>query len=439
MHELRAPSSRQERHPIASMSRVSGCRMMTPVKSMLFACVAALLLFFGEAAAAQTLGTSLKGLLDFARQNNPEFAAMRAEAVAAAQRIQPAGAFPDPLFRVELQDIMNGQVGSTKYTVMQPLPFFGKRELKRQSAEADAAAAGARADAGWTEVAAKIKTGYAQYVLVTRNEMLTNEIIEILVRLEAVAQARYAGGLVPQQDALRALVERTSMQAEVIALRAEKRQLKARLNTLLAREADAPLADPADFAPLPAETVLRRPALEARIRDSSPSLVAERARVLAAERNRDVTYRNRYPDFAVGVAPIQTGSRISAWEVMMEVNIPLQQTTRRSQEAEANAMLTAAHERQRAAENQLLQELSENLAALEAAREIERLNSGSLQPQAELTLRSASASYENGRLDFTTLLDAQRQIRAARLNALKAAADARIRLSEIERLIGEDL
>nr|MCU0952326.1 TolC family protein [Burkholderiaceae bacterium] len=44
-----------------------------------------------------------------------------------------------------------------------------------------------------------------------------------------------------------------------------------------------------------------------------------------------------------------------------------------------------------------------------------------------------------GRVDFATLLDAQRQLRQARVAAVKAQADARMRLAEIERLIGEEL
>ena len=74
---------------------------------------------------------------------------MRYEADAAAQRVYPAGAFPDPLFRMELQNITNAgsdaspsllpsKVGSTKYTLVQPIPFWGKRDLKREVAEADA-------------------------------------------------------------------------------------------------------------------------------------------------------------------------------------------------------------------------------------------------------------------------------------------------------------
>ena len=60
-------------------------------------------------------------------------------------------------------------------------------------------------------------------------------------------------------------------------------------------------------------------------------------------------------------------------------------------------------------------------------------------PQAELTSQSALASYETGKVDFATLLDAQRQIRQVKQNQIKARFEAQARLAEIERLIGEDL
>ena len=60
-------------------------------------------------------------------------------------------------------------------------------------------------------------------------------------------------------------------------------------------------------------------------------------------------------------------------------------------------------------------------------------------PQSELSFRSALAAYESGKVDFATLLDAQRQIRKARLDQLRAQAEAQMRLAEIERIVGEEL
>jgi outer membrane protein TolC len=124
---------------------------------------------------------------------------------------------------------------------------------------------------------------------------------------------------------------------------------------------------------------------------------------------------------------------------MVELNIPLQQETRRSQEAEAEAMLVAARAKSEALLNQLVGDLGENLAGLDAARRTEALIVNQSLPQSELSLRSAMAAYENGKLDFTALLEAQRQIRKTRQDRLKAQVEAQMRLAEIERIVGEDL
>jgi len=176
-----------------------------------------------------------------------------------------------------------------------------------------------------------------------------------------------------------------------------------------------------------------------RVRNRNPQLFADDARIRAAEKGRELAYRNRYPDFAVGVSPRQVGSRIEAWELMVEVNIPLQQESRRRQESEAEAMLSAARSQKESAANRLIGELFENLAALKAAQKVEALTTTSLLPQSEATLQAALAGYETGKVDFSTLLDAQRQIRKSKQDRLKAQADAQARLAAIERLLGEDL
>ena len=129
---------------------------------------------------------------------------------------------------------------------------------------------------------------------------------------------------------IRAQVELTTMRGELLMLESEREGLQATLNGLLARRSSAPLA-----AARAAASASRRrrswnrmrwwTACAATTRSCSPS----DARIRAAEKSRELTYRNRYPDFAVGVSPIQMGSRIGEWEMMLEVNIPLQQETRR--------------------------------------------------------------------------------------------------------------
>ena len=413
------------------------------------ALAAALAVGLPLAAAEPMPGNSVESLLELARERNPEYASMRHEAEAADERAASAGTLPDPKLQVELQDItkMNEQnptlspsrVGKTRYQLVQELPWFGKRDLQREIASLEADGAKGRAQGTWAELSSRIKSGYAQFYYVHQNESLTREILDLMTRLEQVTQSRYAGGLAVQSDAIRAQVEQTNLRNELIMLENEKRMIRSRLNMLVARPATAPLAEPERLRPLPPPARLEYAALEDRVRGRNPQLFAEEARIKSAEKSRDLAYKHRYPDFAVGIAPMQSGGSIKEWDVMFEMNIPLRPSLHRAQEREAEAMLSAARSRREATANQVLGELAENLSGLDAARRTETLLASSLLPQAELTYQAALASYENGKVDFATLLDAQRQIRMAKQNRIKAQAEAQARLAEIERLLGEEL
>ena len=237
----------------------------------------------GPAQAEPLPGASVESLLAVAREGSPDIRMARLEAEAARERIQPAGALPDPILRIELENITrNGtqgatlspsQVGDTKYTLMQPLPFWGKRDLKRDVAMAEAEQADGRAIEAWSEVAARIKSLYAQYWLTSKALQLSRENIELTQRLEQVAQARYAGGLAAQQDAIRAQVERSTMDTELVGMETEYRQLSAFINAMLARSGTAPLAEPSALRPLPSG--LNAAALSERLQAKNPQLAIE--------------------------------------------------------------------------------------------------------------------------------------------------------------------
>ena len=411
-------------------------------------------LAMGAAAMAQTPMESVPGgtvdsLLALARERNPEFSAMRHEARAANERVLPAGALMDPRLKVELLDITKGgeqgatvlpsDVGATEYTLTQDLPWSGKRALKRDIATLEADGAQGRARQTWSELAARIKAVFAQRYLIQGSQRLVGESLDLMLQLEKVLQVRYAGGLSAQQDITRIHVEHTAMRGDLVGLANDWRQTQTRLNLLLARPADAALAAPESLRALPEPAKLEFATLSERLRSANPQLFVESARVRSAEKSRDLAYKARYPDFTVGVSAMQRQSAVKEWSLMLELNLPIRDGALQSQERESEAMLAAARARQEAAANQALADLADNLSALEAARQTEHLVVYSLLPQTDLTWHAALAGYENGKGDFAALLDAQRQIRQARLNQLKAQVDAQMRLADIERLLGEDL
>lgn len=395
--------------------------------------------------ADEPLGGDLKELLEYAREHNAELTATRYEADAAQQRAASAGVLPDPVLRAERYDISN-QSGNVipnvmptqRYQLSQALPWFGKRDLQRGITAAQLEQANGQTAANWSDLAYRLKTVYALNYYLAANEKLTRQSIDLFDNLEQIVTTRYANGLSTQQDVIRVQVETSALQAELIAIKNERHHAHTELNSLLARPVNAVLSDPVQIRPLPPVAQLDENTLLKKLRAQNPSVRIAEAQQQYADKNRDLSYANRYPGLTLGLARTQY-SAMNTWDVMVEFNLPLQQSARRSQEHETEAMLAAASARKQATLNQVESSLSENLSALDSARRTEALIKNRILPQSELTYQSALSGYENGKIDFATLMSAQRQILQVRQQQLKAQLDAQSRLADVEKLLGEEL
>ncbi len=397
------------------------------------------------ARADQVLGSDLGGLLSYAREHNPELAASRLDAEAAQQKAEPASALPDPVLRTERYDI-TGQAANMlpnvmpiqSYQLSQFLPWFGKRDLQRGIATAQIDQANGQAAADWSALAYQLKTGYATRYYLAASEHLTRQNLDLLDNLEQIVRERYANGLSSQQDVVRVQVETTTLLGELIGIQNERHHEHAKLNSLLARPVNAALAEPVQPRPLPPAASLDEAALLERLRAHNPSVRIAEAQIQSADKGRDLAYINRFPGVTLGVARTQYSS-INTWGVMAEFSIPLQQSARRAQEHESEAMLAAANARKQATLNQAESSLSENLSALNAAMRTKTLIETRLLPQSDLSYQAALSGYETGKVDFATLIDAQKQILKAKQQQLQVQTDMQLRLADIEKLLGEEL
>jgi outer membrane protein TolC len=388
-------------------------------------------------------------LLQWADLHNPELSALRYEIEAAVERIAPAGALPDPVLRVELQDFAGpgapdsfnpfpGQGSGTKYTLMQSFPLWGKRDLRKEVATAEMEQIKGLRQTSVSEIHARIKSAYAQYYQVVSLTKINSEIFRLLCDLELVTQSRYSNGLVPQQDVIRAQIEKTMLQSEIINLDTEQHHAMTKLNTALGRSQHAQIPEPQSLRKIPFEK-LEVSLLQDKLSKTNPQIATQSAQIAVADANLRLVEKNRYPDVILGISPIQRGSRIDSWEAMVEVNIPIRFETRHAHENESFAMLAAAKERQQSIANQVTGELYENLAAFKAAERQEQLITNTLIPQADLTFHSALTGYESGKVDFATLLEAQRSIKRAKQDRLNAQVEQELRITEIEKMLGEEL
>lgn len=402
---------------------------------------------FGQSSAdLSRLGSTPQDLIEFARQSNPGFAAARAEAAAAHERTTPAGTLPDPTFELELMDATNtmnnrsasllpGQVGQTRYRITQPLPGWGKRELAVKAAVAQATQADAMEDIAWVELAARVETLWLRYYAADRELAHAHEALALLQGLEDISLARYKLGLLPQQAVLRMQREITSQRLALVEIEQRRKGLATGLNGLLGRAHDAPLALPLDPEPLP--DGLEASALFQAASSANPEVMAAANGIDVARAERERTYRDRLPDFAVGLTNNRPYEGKASWDVMFEVMIPLQQSSRRAKEREAEYLLMAAEARREDARARATGKLGKAWSMYTQGRETLRLLDHTLLPQAQATRDASRAALSSGTVDFDSVLEADRQLIDIRTRRLLTELDTRLALTEIKKLTGE--
>jgi outer membrane protein TolC len=89
--------------------------------------------------------------------------------------------------------------------------------------------------------------------------------------------------------------------------------------------------------------------------------------------------------------------------------------------------------------NQVLFDVKDLLVKTEAAEKLMTLYKTTIIPQARQTLESARANYQTGKLEFLSLLDAERALRDFQLEYYRALTTFEQRMAELERAVGMDL
>lgn len=388
-------------------------------------------------------GTNVASIRSWLLAHNPELRAMQADADAAQARVLPAGALPDPMigFRLEGIDtrspsLLPGDVDMATYSIRQTFPLWGKRELARGVARGQADAMRLERDAQARALMAEAEQAYVRYWHADEGLRVIDRLITLLAQVEDVARERYALGIAAQQDAIRAQVARTRMQGERIERVSMRHEAVVQLNASLGRSADAPLAQPTTE---PAITVPAASLTEgmAALRDlSHPAIRARQAVAEAADRTEHLQRRQRYPDLSVSVGAMQQGSRLDGYELMLEIEIPLQRRALHEREREARLLGEAARARVEAMEVALQSRLGEAWARWASSRDRRQLFAQTLLPQTEANFESALSSYRVGDVDFATLLEALEAWQGADLSRVDALRDELSGAAAVRALIG---
>lgn len=244
-------------------------------------------------------------LLTLALERSPSLEAMRRKLDAAREMVAPAGALPDPMVEIMLQD-----AGFPKYTVgtmemsmvgpevRQALPFPGKREARRAVARADAAVQVDGLDSLRRQLVAYVRSLYGRVYALDQERTALSAARELLDMLAATAATRYSVAEAEQEAVIKAQLEVSRLEERRDDLAAERSVLVAALNRMLDQPGSAPMGR---VTALPPVDVPAQPWEDA-VLASSAEVAVQRAAVTAAERRLSLARLDLKPDFTTGAA-----------------------------------------------------------------------------------------------------------------------------------------
>ncbi|MFT3917697.1 MAG: TolC family protein [Anaeromyxobacteraceae bacterium] len=362
----------------------------------------------------------------------PELAAAEAGARAERERVPQAGALPDPVLSLGIQndgfdEIMIGKMETSYWQVMlsQGLPWFGKRDLRNDVARLAADEAGASVSRARLAAEADVRRAYLE-LLVARDRLA------LLGRLEAVwaksadlARARYQTGEGAQSDQLRAQLEQHRLKQRRWALEADERTARERLNRLRGKPLDAPVETTASLADAPIPSA---PALQAAVDDAlrrSPELARARTGAERAHASVRLAERDRWPDVSVQAGYMGRGALGPMWQAGLSVPLPVWSGRKQGAAVKESAARAQAEDGSlKAVEEVVRLRAVERDAVLRSLGESARLYRDGLLVLSRATLDSTLAQYAVGRVTFASVLEASAGYVADEEGHLGAVADA---------------
>ena len=388
---------------------------------------------------------SLDGLIAEALRANPEIHAAELRVEALRARVPQAKALPDPTVTVgwmgkPVPFVVNtaSAMSYRGVSAMETFPFPGKLKLRGKIADRESQAAWWDYQAERRRVVAEVKVAYYQYAYFHQALEITAGSRILLEKLTKIAEARYENGQGLQQDILKGQLELSQILERVTILREQQQTAAARINTLLNRDPETPLAPPAPLAQTTLGYTLDELYRLARANDAG----IERDR-RTIERDQDAVSlaRKSYdPDFSVNYMYQQAPGMPNIQGAFVGVNIPIFYKSKQRQEVlEASRNLASDRSSRASREATVNYLVKEQYLAARQASKLAALYAQAIVPQSSETLESSELAYETGKVDFLTMLDNFMNLLDFQVNYDRQISDHQISLARLEPLVGVEL
>lgn len=391
------------------------------------------------------------GAEDYVRlavQRNPALNAAAARVRGLTERIPQVTSLEDPMLQISPVGA-TGRVAAGDASLMaelsQKIPFPGKLQTQGRLASLDVVMAQKDLEQAKLGVINDTRQAYWSYYFATKAIEVTQQNRDLLSQFRQVAEAKYKSNMATQQDVLRASVELSNLDNELITWQQRKTTAVAMLNSLLDRPIAAPLP-----APQPAQLQqiqLDLDQLLAEAAQVNPELSSARQRIEAARQRIKLAQLQRWPDLTVGVqynfvdgqgtGMVANGK--DQWWLTFGINLPIWAEKLDAGEREARQGMLEGIADLTQTQNRVAFGVQDALVKTQTQQRLVVLFRDVIVPQAQQAVDASKSGYQAGNIDFLTLVDNWRKLLDYQLMYHQSLAELEQNYAQLQQAVGQDL
>ena len=383
-----------------------------------------------------------------ALERNPAIRAADENVRRLANRIPQAESLDDPMLFIspfgEMAETAAGRV-DVMSSVSQKLPFPGKLRTRGRIAGQAVAEAVLELQQVRIRIAADTRRTWWSFYSATRAIDVTEQNRDLLAQFRLVAEAKYRAGTATQQDVLRASVEMSRLDDELIELHQRLTTAQAMLNQLLDRPVNLALPAPRTRELKPIN--LQLSAVLAVADRSNPLMARLHERIEGHRQRRELARLNRWPDLTVafsynlvsndGLSPVTNGR--DQWWIGAGINLPIWASRLDAAEFEAARGMLQSISELDSVTNQVAFHVQDALTRVESQQKQVILFRDVIIPQAKQTVDVSLSGYRAGTLDFLTLVDNWRTLFEFQVVYHLNLAELERSFADLQQAVGRNL
>jgi len=384
----------------------------------------------------------LSFLIAEAMENNPDIRAAVHEMDARDAHASEVGVLEAPhlqYMQEGMPDFNFSQAMYSRLDFLQTIPFPSKLITDRRIARIQAEHAHHDHLEIINATIARLKSAYANLWYVQKSIVLDRENARLMKEYATIAQVRYGTAGASQQDVLKAQIERSLIQNDLVGLRQQELSVKATIMALLNRAS----TDTLGYAIIPEEVVFdaNLDTLLAIARTQRPMLTHDSLVITENEEMSSRAKEEYLPDFNAGLERMSSpGDDFHGWSITFGISLPFfpwSFAATKAKSEEATASLERSKDLYVASQNSVMAAVRDLYYRASATRDQLKTYASSILPQSQQALEGSLAGYRSGTTDFLVLLDAYRSVVRVTKDYFGMRLQFEQTIAELEFSVGE--